>query len=320
LLAGNLWYFTQPIEFSARAINHTFYLQAFAGAFFPWSVVAAGRGVDVIRRLRSGGSLSSGEALLWLWILVVVGFFSIARFKLDHYIFPAAPACCLIAAHAWRESACDTDGRLWGTRYSVLGIAGLLIIGGSFGGVYLSKIDLALPATALVLPLALFAGGVGLMFQAERRHWGVPVGTGVLVTTLLVCYATVVVVGFPALEQARPMARVARILARSTPTAAPVALYRLERWRGSLRYYLNRPVKRLEAIDEARAFLQQPEQVYVVMLRRDYVELRNQHIPVYLMTAHRAVVGTTGRGLRKQRWSFLVVVTNAPRRGSKRFY
>ena len=231
----------------------------------------------MIRRIRSGGSLSSGEALLWLWILVVVGFFSLARFKLDHYIFPAAPACCLIAAHAWRESACDTDGRLWGTRYSVLGIAGLLIIGGSFGGVYLSKIDLALPATALVLPLALFAGGVGLMFQAERRHWGVPV-------------------------------------------AAPVALYRLERWRGSLRYYLNRPVQRLEAIDEARAFLQQPEQVYVVMLRRDYVELRNQHIPVYLTTAHRAVVGTTGRGLRKQRWSFLVVVTNAPRRGSKRFY
>ena len=78
--------------------------------------------------------------------------------------------------------------------------------------------------------------GVGLLFQAERRHWGVPAGTGVLVTTLLVCYATVVVVGFPALEQVRPMARVARILARSTPPAAPVGLYRLERWRGSLRY------------------------------------------------------------------------------------
>jgi 4-amino-4-deoxy-L-arabinose transferase-like glycosyltransferase len=317
LLAGNLWYFTQPAEFSARAINHTFYLRAFAGAFFPWSAVVAGRAVDVIRRLRSGGSLSSGEALLWLWILVVMGFFSLARFKLDHYIFPAAPACCLIAAHAWRESACDTDGRLWGTRYGVLVIAGLLIIGGSFGGVYLSQIDLALPATAFLLPLALFAGGVGLMFQAERRRWGVPVGTGVLVTTLLVCYATVVVVGFPALERVRPMARVARVLARSTPAAAPVALYRLERWRGSLRYYLNRPVKRLEAIDEARAFLQQPNQVYIVMLRRDYIELRNHNIPVYLMTAHRAVIGTTGRGLRKQRWGYLVVVTNVPRRGSK---
>ncbi len=317
LLAGNLWYFTQPVEFSARAINHTFYLRAFAGAFFPWSTVVAGRGIDAIRRIRSGVSLSSAEALLWLWVLVVVGFFSLARFKLDHYIFPAAPACCLIAAHAWREAARDADGRLWGTRYGVLAMAGLLIIGGSFGGVYLSKIDLALPATALLLPFALFAGGVGLLFQAERRRWAVPSGAGVVVIALLVCYATVVVVGFPALEQVRPMARVARILARSTPAAAPVGLYRLERWRGSLRYYLNRPVQRLETLDEARAFFQQPSQVYVAMLRRDYDELRNQNIPIYLMMAHRAVVGTTGRGFRRQRWGFLVVATNVPNRGSK---
>jgi hypothetical protein len=176
-----------------------------------------------------------------------------------------------------------------------------------------------LPAGALLLPLALFAGGVALMFQAERRRWGVPAGAGVLVTMLLVCYSTVVVVGFPVLEQVRPTARVARILARSTPPTAPVALYRLERWRGSLRYYVNRPVQRLETIDEARVFLQQPNQVYVVMLRRDYLELR-KHIPVHLMTAHRAVVGTTGRGLRKQRWGFLVVATNVPQRGSKRHY
>jgi hypothetical protein len=186
--------------------------------------------------------------------------------------------------------------------------------------VYLSKIDLALPATALLLPFALVAGGVGLLFQAERRRWAVASGAGGVVIALLACYATVVVVGFPALEQVRPMARVARILARSTPAAAPVALYRLERWRGSLRYYLNRPVQRLETIEEARAFFQQPNQVYVAMLRRDYDELRNQNVPVYLMMARRAVVGTTGRGLRRQRWGFLVVATNVSRGGSKRFY
>jgi hypothetical protein len=38
------------------------------------------------------------------------------------------------------------------------------------------------------------------------------------------------------------------------------------------------------------------------------------------MTAHRAVVGTTGRGMRKQRWGFLVVVTNVPQRGTNRYY
>jgi 4-amino-4-deoxy-L-arabinose transferase-like glycosyltransferase len=319
VLAGNLWYFTQPIQFSGRAVNHTFYVRAFAGAFFPWSVVVLGRGIDVIRR-RSRETLSSEERLLWLWILVVIGFFSLARFKLDHYIFPAAPACCLIAARAWIEAARDREGRLAATRSSVLFLAGLLIVGGSFAGVYLSEIDLALPPLALLLPLAIFAGGVGLLFQSERLGWHVPAGTGVLLAALLVSYATVDVVGFPALERVRPTKRVARVLARSTSPSSLVALYKLERWRGSLRYYLNRPLQRVETVDEAQAFLAQPQQVFVVMFRRDYLELRRQNIPVYLMTAHRAVVGTTGRGLRKQRWGFLVVVTNVPQRGANRYY
>jgi hypothetical protein len=201
----------------------------------------------------------------------------------------------------------------------VLLLAGILIVGGSFGSVYLSKLGLALPPAALLLPLAIFAGGVGLLFQAQRVGWRVPRGTGVLVTMLLVSYATVVVVGFPALEQGRPTARVARQLARATPESAPVGLYRLERWRGSLRYYLNRPIQRLETEEEVRGFLAQSQPVYVVMLRREYYDLKNQQVPVHLMSAHRAVVGTTGRGLRKQRWGFLVVVSNVPQR-SRRHY
>jgi len=313
LLAGNLWYVTQPIEFSARAINHTFYFRAFAGAFFPWSTVAAGRGIDAFRRFRRQEPIEIGERLLWVWIAVVLGLFSIARFKLDHYIFPAAPACCLVAAHGWREAAQDVEGRLWGTRYSVLLVAGLLIVGGSFGGVALAHLNLSLSPWAFVLPLAVFAGGVALLFQSERLGWRVPAGIGALVVALLVSYATVVAVGFPALEQVRPTARVARQLARMASPTAPVGLYQLERWRGSLRYYLNRPIQRLETIDDVSAFLSRPEPVYVVMVRRDYLDLKERGVPVHALMAHRAVVGTSGRGLRRQRWGFLVVVTNVQR-------
>ncbi len=203
---------------------------------------------------------------------------------------------------------------MWGTRYSVLLIAAILIVGGSFGGVALSQLNLALPAWAFVLPAAIFAGGVGLLFQCEQIGWRVPAGVGVLVAMLLVSYATVVGVGFPALEQVRPTARVARQLARVAPPSAPVGLYQLERWRGSLRYYLNRPIQRLETVDNVSAFLSRSEPVYVVMLRRDYLDLRSRGLPVHLLTAHRAVIGTTGRGLRRQRWGFLVVVSNTPRR------
>jgi len=130
---------------------------------------------------------------------------------------------------------------------------------------------------------------------------------------LLVSYAMVVVVGFPAMERMRPTARVAAQLRFAVTGDAAVGLYRLERWRGSLRYYLNRPIQRLETAEEARAFFSQPRTVYAIMLRRDYLALRDQKVPVHPMIAHRAVVGTTGRGLRRQRWGYLMVVTNKPR-------
>ena len=311
LLAGNLFYFTQPSAFSSRVVSHTFYVRAFAGAFFPWSAVVLGRGLDAIRA--RGRRVDVPEALLWTWVLVVIGFFSVARFKLDHYIFPAAPACSLIAAKAWRDAADDDQGRWKATTYAVLGIAALLIAGGSFGSVVLGKLDLQLPPLAIVLPLALVAGGIALMVQSARRQWRVPPSATAIVTMLLVSYATVVVVGFPAMEQMRPTARVAAQLRRAMAGDAPVGLFRLERWRGSLRYYLNRPIQRLETVEEARAFFSQPQPVYAIMLRRDYLALRAEHVPVHPMIAHRAVVGTVGRGLRKQRWGYIVVVTNRPR-------
>ena len=158
VFAGNLWYFTQPAQFSGRATDHVFYARTFAGAFFPWSLIVAGRAFDVIKAARRGRSIAGSETLLWLWVLVVIGFFSLARFKLDHYIFPAAPACCLLAAHAWRVAADDGNGWSRGTRFSVFAVAAVLILAGSFGCVVLFELGLELPTIAIALPIALAAG------------------------------------------------------------------------------------------------------------------------------------------------------------------
>lgn len=312
LLAGNLFYFTQPIEFSSRVVSHTFYLRAFAGAFFPWNALVVGRGIDALRKRVS--QLDESEALLWTWVLIVFGFFSVARFKLDHYIFPAAPACCLIAAKAWRAAAADDDRKLNATRFAVIGTAAVLIAGGAFASVYIWKLDLGLPPVAILLPLALMAGGIALMFQSWQIEWRVPRNATAVIAMLLVSYSTVVVAGYPALEEMRPTAQVAAQLGDAMGGDAPVALYQLERWRGSLRYYLNRPIQRLETVEQARAFFNQPGTVYGIMLHRDYLELRKQQVQVHPMIAHRAVVGTKGKGLRKQEWGYIVVVTNVPRR------
>ena len=41
--------------------------------------------------------------LLWAWTAVIVAFFTLSTFKLDHYVFPAAPALCLLCARAWGD-------------------------------------------------------------------------------------------------------------------------------------------------------------------------------------------------------------------------
>jgi 4-amino-4-deoxy-L-arabinose transferase-like glycosyltransferase len=306
VLAGNLWYFTQPEVFSQRAISHTFYIRAFAGAFFPWSAVVVGRGLDLLRRGTTGLKLGVDEKLLWLWTIVVIGFFSLARFKLDHYIYPAAPACCLIAARAWRDAR-DEDRGTIGTRAGVLVMAALLIVGGSFGCVYLFDLNLDLPETAIVLPLALLTGGIALMTACARRGWRVPRTALVPVLMLLVVYLVTVQVGYPVLEATHPTSVVGRTVRRLAAPGDVVGLYRLERWRASLRYYVGRPVASLDNEEEVRRFLADPRRGFVVLRRKDFDVLRASGMPLREVMRRRAVIGTAGKGLRRQVWGYLVI-------------
>jgi 4-amino-4-deoxy-L-arabinose transferase-like glycosyltransferase len=322
VLAGNLFYFTQPASFSQRAISHVYYARAFAGAFFPWSAILVGRAIDLIRRRRGGIDWPVEERLLWLWVGIILAFFSAARFKLDHYIFPAAPACCLIAAKAWSEAARDTDAarvesRGWlATRISALIVGGVLVVAGSFGSVYLFELNLNLPRAAILFPLVLGAGGFALLYASAAGGWRMPRTPLVPVLTLLAAYVCIITIGYPTLEQTRPTALVARTLRQITAGDTPVAIYRLEQWRASLRYYAERPIARLSTPEEVVAFVGRKRPVYVVMLRRDYRELRRGGVELREVFKCRAVVGTTRTriGLRRQRWDDLIIVTDAPAR------
>jgi 4-amino-4-deoxy-L-arabinose transferase-like glycosyltransferase len=309
VMAGNLYYFTQPESWSSRAVSHTFYLRSFAGGFFPWSAFALARLFELWRRRASAGA---SEKLLWLWIAVVVGFFSLARFKLDHYIFPAAPAICLLASKAWHDAAAGAGAEGRSVRALGIGLAALLVVAGTFVSVYIFELDLELPLTAMLLPVALAAGGVGMLARSAYAKWRLPRKPVVLTGALVAIYAVVVLVGMPALEQVRPTALIARALRDHSPHDAPAAIYELEQWRASLRYYAERPLARLDTSADLARFLDDPRPRYVLMRRRDYRAFRNQGLPVFDLFHRRAVVGTRRMraGLRKQLWGELLIVTN----------
>lgn len=310
LLAGNLWYFTQPPSFSGRPISHTFYIRVFITAFFPWSVVVIGGAIDALRRWRTGGAALSEEKVLWTWVVVVIAFFSVARFKLDHYIFPAAPACCVLAARAWMSASNPIERhRHAATRWAVLFLGISLVVVGIITGVFLFHLNLGLSPVAALIPVALTAGSITLIVSTLRRRLAPPTSPAVPIVMLLILYGTVVLVGFPVLERTRPMAHVARALRAELNAGDQVGLYRLERWRASLRYYLMRPVERLEQPDAVDRFLTRNPHAYIVMLQDDYENLRHAGARLRIVTARPAVVGTSGWALRRQRWSNLVVAS-----------
>ena len=80
-----------------------FYFQILAAALLPWTGLLVGRLIDDVRALLRGERLDGVETMLWGWTLAIVGFFTLSTFKLDHYVFPAAPALCLLCARAWSD-------------------------------------------------------------------------------------------------------------------------------------------------------------------------------------------------------------------------
>ena len=313
-LAGNLYYITQPQSFWHSAFHPSLYVSIFLVRFFPWSVVVLGGALDTIRRRRAAIRIPPEELLLWVWVGVIFIFFSLARFKVDRYVYPAAPACCLLAARAWmsmsirsadlaaaRESIC--------ARWSVAALGLVLVAVGAVAGWSLFDLGLELPRAALIIPVSLAAGGLLLEATILRRRAVSPVVFGGVLVMLLLVYGSVMAIGMPILEKARPTAAIASALRPKLAADDQVGLYRLEKWRFSLRYYVERPLSRLQNPSDVREFLTR-RGGYVLMLDEDFARLRSDGISLRAVSERPAVTGTTGRGLRRQKWGSLIVATS----------
>ena len=313
-LAGNLYYITQPQSFSNRAFNHTLYVSTFFAGFFPWSIVALGGAIDTLRRWRAAIRIPPEEILLWVWVGVVFIFFSLARFKVDRYVYPAAPACCLLAARAWlslsvfRPDLAIARDNLF-ARWSVAVLGIIFVVVGIVSGLSLFDLGLELPRAALIIPISLGVCGLALEATILRRRAVSPMLFGVVLVLLMGVYGSVLAIGMPVLERARPTAAVAQTLRPKLGADDQIALYRLEKWRFSLRYYLDRPVSRLKEPSEVKEFLDR-KGGYILILDEDLARLRKDGVNLRAVAERPAVTGTTGRGLRRQKWGSLIVATS----------
>jgi hypothetical protein len=195
------------------------------------------------------------------------------------------------------------------TRWSVIALGIILVAAGIVSGFSLFDLGLDLPRAAMLIPLSLAAGGVVLETTILRRRAVSPLVFGAVLVMLLVIYGCVLAIGLPVLERARPTEAVADSLRPTLSADDRVALYRLEKWRFSLRYYLERPLGRLQDPADVREFLTGKGH-YILMLDEDFARLREDGINLRAVSERPAVTGTTGTGLRRQKWGALIVATS----------
>jgi len=310
-LNENLFLFSRPMY--GGQPPWWFYLQVLGTAMLPWTGLVLGRLYDDVQAVRTRRvPIDTFEVLLWVWVVAIVGFFSFSQFKLDHYIFPAAPALYLLVARSWTEIRVRTT-RLaatgvrigWHTVGPCLAVAGIVI-----GVLILYRFDV--PDIALVMSAALTAVGmvVSLMplrtARAARAPW-------LVVAALGVTYAGVLVWIAPALERQKVVPELARWVAKHADSEERVAAYTMNRWEPALRFYAGRHIDVLQGPDGARRFFELPEPFVCVMKRSDYKEFVASGIPLRIVHARHGLSVTSAKALWRDRpeSTQYVVVTHA---------
>jgi 4-amino-4-deoxy-L-arabinose transferase-like glycosyltransferase len=302
-LKENFWLYARPMY--GKQPSFLFYPQVMAVGLLPWTPILAGRLVDAFRGL----TITTAERLLWAWAIGIVAFFTFSQFKLDHYVFPAAPALCLLCAHAWDEAR-RAERVPIGILVGIVAIPALLLTAGIVMVPGLDRVPLDLPATARLLPIALIAAGLAMVAQIARR-WRPSVIPFAPVAGLLAAYAVVITIGLPAFEQMKPVRKLARIVATTARPEDHVAMFRLNRWKGSWRFYVGRHSEALETTAEMRSFFAKPGRHYCAMMRGDYDRLVSEGVRMRIIHEELGLFTTTGRALSSgtgaRREQFIVV-------------
>jgi 4-amino-4-deoxy-L-arabinose transferase-like glycosyltransferase len=295
VLNENVRLFAKPLY--GHQPGWLFYFRILAAGLLPWTPLAVGRFVDHVRALVQREPVDLVDTLLWTWTVAIVGFFSMSEFKLDHYVFPVAPALCLLCARAWHDLASRlADPPLKAARVGLILVGPLSVAVGVGVGVFVIA-RLALPWGAIVAPAAMAVVGAIVTVRLNLRGLPPSGRTPIYIpTAMAITYAAIVLFVMPALEQKKVVPDLARWVS-ARQEGARVAGYRLNRWDSAWRFYVGRHTDSLGTLPEAKAFFSQPGPAYCAMAASHYDELIKHGLQLKVAYERRGLWATSGRAL-----------------------
>lgn len=245
-----------------------FYLPVVFSDAFPWSILlfaaAAAWWSERASPARSGDPARRVRTLLWLWIAVVVLFFTASAAKQDLYIFPIVPAVAALGGIV-------VAGRLTpGIRWAVLAVGLITAVAGA-GVVYL----VGSPSSRYVIDgaRAMGAAGVlgGLAIAVAALRGRTRAALFVTVGTFLALDGLFVVRVLPGFERYKPVPGFARTLAPLLEPSDEVVTY--DEALPSLVFYLRRHIDPYFNADQLIARFKTGRTIYAVMSADNYQAL-----------------------------------------------
>jgi 4-amino-4-deoxy-L-arabinose transferase-like glycosyltransferase len=246
--ATNLYRHKQPFWY---------YLPVLLAGTLPWTVYWLATMWDGLRSLWQRNAASSASEMraapcalegerattslqivqfLLVWVVVVVGFFSVSQSKLPGYILPALPACTMLAAlYVHRRAGARPNFTLFTLHAALLAtlVAAVLLVPYA-----IARSSNAPRITAGVLAAVVFAG---VSWTVWRRGLGMLRFT--TLAPLIVLLAFLLRPAAPVLDAKFSYRLAAAALDRIDNRTSQVAIYKLPRQVGyGLAYYRGRPV------------------------------------------------------------------------------
>jgi len=292
-----------------------FYLAIIATGFLPWTWLIVGRLYDQARAaIVYRRSPDVVDTLLWSWVIAILGFFSFSRFKLDHYIFPVAPALCIVCARAWSEQRVPRpdDHSTTGARLGARLIGPTLVVAGIVMAI-LATHFLALPVTFSIIPLLIIALGTVASVRYWTRPERMPALPSLALTAMGVLYIGILVWIIPHIEREKVIPSIARWVGGHATANDRIASFRLNRWNPAYRFYVNRHVLMVESDEEARQFFLESSPYYCVMTAHTSEALRRAGVPLKIVYRGEGLWVTSGNRLWRERDALttFVVTTHA---------
>jgi 4-amino-4-deoxy-L-arabinose transferase-like glycosyltransferase len=303
ILGENVARYTEGVGVDATR-PFWFYLPVIFSDSFPWSLFLIVAALARVREWRVAGAADPSarvRVLLWLWIAVIVLFFTASAAKQDLYIFPIVPAIVALAGLAIARGFTDGVRRttMVAGAICIVAGAGVAYLVGSPDGIYVLDGGKAMGLTAV-------AGGVLVTAAALARRGGLAlIALAVLFIGLDWIFVLRVLPGF---ERYKPVPAFARTL---TPRLQPEdAVITYDEALPSLVFYLRRHVDPYFVADEVIARFQSGRTVYAMMSADNYRDISPRLGPTCVLDRHPTFDVKLKNMLAQQPLPELVLVTN----------